>query len=678
MSNKLSQQTSPYLLQHANNPVHWYPWADEAIALAKAANKPILVSIGYATCHWCHVMEHESFENQATADIMNKYFINIKVDREERPDIDHLYMDALQAMTGSGGWPLNMFLTPNLEPFYGGTYFPPERMHNRASWADVLMSVNDAWQNRRNEIEAQGYEMIAHLQKQNSFGNANTDQVMLRVEDLLTINTNLLSSADTDNGGFGTAPKFPQFHSLTYLIRHAYFFKDQNAVAHVTVSLTKMIEGGIFDQLAGGIARYSTDNNWLVPHFEKMLYDNALFISTSSEAYQLTQNELLKTATQQTIQFLNQTFLNQNGLYYSAMDADSEGIEGKFYCWSMAELKSILAPQEYDIITQHYDISGEGNFFEPHHNWRSNILAIKNNAQSVATALGMQVVEVNDVLNCAKSKLLEERGKRVAPIIDTKCILSSNALLISGLVKAAESFNEKTYLQQAIDLSENLWQQYFEENSKGISHVYHQVTNQIPSGDAFLDDLANFSAAIIALHNATLNEKYTARLQSLLAYINLHFIDEANLFYYFNKQSAKDVLVRKTEVYDGATPSANAVMSSVLIDSGIILTNLNLLKQANEMLKNLLNPLLKHSNSFAVWASVYQKIIFTPSEIKVNNTSQIGPICAQYMPFKVLIINILSGIQSEIVLCKNQVCFPPFISIEAMLQTNKLEEEKSL
>ena len=345
MKNELFKENSPYLLQHAHNPVHWQPWGIKALEMAKESDKPILVSIGYSACHWCHVMERESFEIEATAAIMNEHFINIKIDREERPDIDHIYMDAVQAMTGSGGWPLNVFLTPEGKPFYGGTYFPPVQAFNRASWTDVLLSLSDAWANRREEMEVQAEKLIDHLKKSNNLGSVknliNKQEAVssFTKENCIEINNNLMDIADKEKGGFGSAPKFPQTFSINCLLHTAYFLKDDKAQAHAELSLTAMLNGGIYDQLAGGLCRYSTDDEWLAPHFEKMLYDNALFIIALSNAYLLTKKEVFKDAVANVCDFIYAEMKNTDGGYYAAIDADSEGIEGKFYVWDIKEVK---------------------------------------------------------------------------------------------------------------------------------------------------------------------------------------------------------------------------------------------------------------------------------------------------------------------------------------------------
>ncbi len=361
-TNKLVNETSPYLLQHAHNPVNWYPWNEEALELAKKENKPILVSIGYSACHWCHVMERESFEDEATAGIMNDHFVNIKIDREERPDLDHIYMDAVQAMTGSGGWPLNVFLTPEGKPFYGGTYFPPKRAFNRASWQEVLAGVHEAFTQRRNEIDSQAENLTEHLTQSNSFGISSPSETnFFTKEKSNEAFENIMKNADKVWGGFGRAPKFPQSFVIQYLLRFFHVNGNNEALDQALLSIDKMIDGGIYDQVGGGFARYSTDTEWLAPHFEKMLYDNALLISVISEAYQLTQNERYKEIIEETIEFIRREMMNSQNGFYAALDADSEGEEGKFYVWNFDEVKELLK-DDATVFCDFFDISPNGNW----------------------------------------------------------------------------------------------------------------------------------------------------------------------------------------------------------------------------------------------------------------------------------------------------------------------------
>ncbi|HJU45609.1 MAG TPA: thioredoxin domain-containing protein, partial [Chitinophagaceae bacterium] len=444
-ANRLVHETSPYLLQHAHNPVDWFPWGEEALEKAKREDKPILVSIGYAACHWCHVMERESFENEETAAIMNEHFVNIKIDREERPDLDHIYMDAVQAMTGSGGWPLNVFLTPDCRPFYGGTYFPPKPAFNRASWTEILQQVSDAFKNKRTEIDAQADNLTDYLERSNSFEskfkmdiNAGPGEA-----DLHTIYNNCMKNADRKEGGFGNAPKFPQTFTIQYLLRYYHFTKKTAALEQACLSLDKMVQGGIYDQVGGGFARYSTDAEWLAPHFEKMLYDNALLVSVLSEAYQLTNRELYRRAIEQTMDFIHREMLSPENGFYSALDADSEGEEGKFYVWDKTEIDEVLG-DDAELFCAFYDVSEQGNW-EGH-----NILRVKKPAEEFAAERGMSPEELEQRLQKSRSLLLERRSQRIRPALDDKILLSWNSLMNMAYSKAYTVLQKEEYRQQAV------------------------------------------------------------------------------------------------------------------------------------------------------------------------------------------------------------------------------------
>lgn len=363
-SNRLLNESSPYLLQHAHNPVDWFPWGEEALLRARHEGKPILVSIGYAACHWCHVMERESFEDEAIAALMNNHFVCIKIDREERPDLDHFFMDALQATSGNGGWPLNMFLTSEAKPFYGGTYFPPNRLHNRPSWGEVLLQIHEAFQNRKQEIEEQANNLVAYLTKSNpmvKFSQDFSPSSSFSLDQCQQAFKAIMEIADTRFGGFGKAPKFPQTFTIQYLLRYHYFTGDLKAKMQAILSLTSMFNGGIYDQVGGGFCRYSTDAEWLAPHFEKMTYDNALLLVVLAEAFQTTKEEEFKTVAKQTVEFMNREMLSAENGFYAALDADSEGVEGKYYVWTKAEFDQLLE-NDAEKMADWFDVTEEGNW----------------------------------------------------------------------------------------------------------------------------------------------------------------------------------------------------------------------------------------------------------------------------------------------------------------------------
>ena len=682
MKNELLAETSPYLLQHAHNPVHWQPWGEKALSLAKELNKPILVSIGYSACHWCHVMERESFEIEATAAIMNEHFVNIKIDREERPDIDHIYMDAVQAMTGSGGWPLNVFLTPDAKPFYGGTYFPPVKAFNRASWTDVLLSIAEAWKNKRPEMELQAETLIDHLKKANNLGHINnainieTDKSGFTKNDCIAITKNLLANADVVEGGFGQAPKFPQTFSINCLLQAAYFLKDEKALAHAELSLTKMLNGGIYDQLAGGLCRYSTDAEWLAPHFEKMLYDNALFITALSNAYLLTKKDIYKNAVEHICNFIFTEMRNETGGYYAAIDADSEGVEGKFYVWDKKEIEDILG-EDAVLFNNYFDVTEHGNWDE------TNILRILKPLAEVAATLNISLNDAENIISAAKEKLLAQRTKRIRPGTDDKILLGWNALLITAFCKAYAVLQQEKYKLTAIDLYDFIEQKFIDING-GYFHTYKNGKTKYP---AFLDDYTYMADACIHLQEITADEKYLHKAKAITGYIFEHFADEQSEFFFFTAAFQKDIVVRKIELYDGATPSANAVMAKNLLYLSLLFDNREWHQKALSMVESLKTIIVKHPGSFGVWTSTAFNIAAGINEIAIigiNLMPILDNVLLQYLPNKVLQSNFNNSnmpliknrkISEEIsiYLCLNFVCKKPVYSVQALLQEIQLQ-----
>jgi uncharacterized protein YyaL (SSP411 family) len=634
MKNELSHETSPYLLQHAHNPVHWQPWSEKALQASKEADKPILVSIGYSACHWCHVMERESFENDATAAIMNEHFINIKIDREERPDLDHIYMDAVQAMTGSGGWPLNVFLTPEGKPFYGGTYFPPQKAFNLASWTDVLLSIHDAWVNKRSEMEAQADTLTEHIKKSNSFGqiknvvDVKTGEALFTKEDCETITKNLLAVADKEEGGFGKAPKFPQTFSINCLLQSAYFLDDKEALAQAGLSLQKMFYGGIYDQLAGGLCRYSTDNEWLAPHFEKMLYDNALFIISLSNAYSLTKKEVYKTAIIRTCDFLFSEMKDAAGGFYAALDADSEGVEGKFYVWSKSET-DVLLGKDAAFFNEYFDITDHGNWEE------KNILRILQPVETVAANHHISAEEANEIIERSKKTLLNERSKRIRPGTDDKILLGWNALLVTALCKAFAALQITAYKSEAIELMK-----FIEQSFKGPADSYfHTYKNGEAKYPAFLDDYAYLIEACIHLQEITAEEAYLHTAKKLTTFVMENFADDESEYFFFTGKEQNDVVVRKIELYDGATPSANSVMAKNILYLSIVFDDRQWNNRALSMISSLKNIILKHPGSFGIWTAAAMNIAAGINEIAVIGTDmipQLYDVLPEYLPNKVL------------------------------------------
>ncbi len=676
MKNELIHETSPYLLQHAHNPVHWQPWGTAALQLAKALDKPILISIGYSACHWCHVMERESFEDEATAAIMNEHFINIKIDREERPDIDHIYMDAVQAMTGSGGWPLNVFLTPNAKPFYGGTYFPPSKAHGRPSWIDVLTSLQDAWKNRRADMEKQAETLVQHLKKSNNLGqikntiSLDVDKNIFTKKDCIDITAALLATADIIEGGFGKAPKFPQTFSINCLLQSAYFLKDENALKQAELSLKKMLDGGIYDQLAGGLCRYSTDAQWLAPHFEKMLYDNALFIVALGNAYLLTKNNIYKNAVEHVCNFIFTEMKNPNGGYYAAIDADSEGVEGKFYVWDKEEIEDLLG-KDAALFNEYYNVTTHGNWEE------KNILRILKPLDETAKLFNISNAEAEKTLKQARGILLTERNKRIRPSTDDKIILGWNALLITSFCKAYAVLQEEKYKIAAEELFQFVEKAFVDKNGD----YFHTYKNEIAKYPAFLDDYAYLIEASIQLQEITGNVYYLDFAKTLTNYVINNFRDVESPFFFYTKHDQLDIIVRKIETYDGATPSANAVMAKNLHYLSVIFDNKEWHQMGVSMIESLKTIIVKHPNSFGIWSATAMNIAVGNNEIAIigkHKTPLLNEVLLQYIPNKILqSSSTLSGMpllskkpvfeKTLLYLCLNFKCEEPFDNISNLM-----------
>lgn len=677
MPNHLIHESSPYLLQHAHNPVDWYPWGEEALHKAVTENKPILVSIGYAACHWCHVMERESFEDEGTASVMNEHFVNIKIDREERPDLDHIYMDAVQAMTGSGGWPLNVFLTPEAKPFYGGTYFPPQAAFNRPSWKDVLHGVAKAFQETPHEIISQAENLTAHVGQANGWLQSSKKGVgedELTQEHLHTLFQNLIKSADREEGGFGKAPKFPQTFSIQFLLRYYLLTGKEEALEQACLSLDKMIRGGIYDQIGGGFARYSTDREWLAPHFEKMLYDNALLVSTLSEAYQLTHKELYRSVIHQTIRFVQRELSSPEGGFYAALDADSEGEEGKFYVWQKSEVEEVLG-EEAALFCTFYNVTEKGNWEE------KNILRVLVPLEAFAEQNGLTVEELEKRLLAAGDKLLRRRSQRIRPQLDDKILLGWNALMTTALCKAYAATGEEGYKQLAISNMSFLLEKFADPATGGLFHTYKEGIAKYP---AFLDDYASLVQALIHLQEITGDANYLRRANGLTQNVISYFGEEETALFYFTHQDQRDVIVRKQEVYDGATPSGNSQMAWNLFYLGIIFDKPDWKRRVADMLNATAETTIKYPGSFGNWAALMGFCVSGMDEVVLvgeNLDEMIREILHIFMPNRVLQIAVpgfddsfplLKGKEVTekpvIFLCKNYACHTPVADVKSFIR----------
>src|SRR5215207_2357693 len=544
--NRLGEETSPYLLQHKDNPVHWQPWGAEALAAAKAADKPILLSVGYAACHWCHVMAHESFENNEIAALMNEHFVNIKVDREERPDIDAIYMNALHLMGEHGGWPLTMFLTPDGEPFWGGTYFPPEQRWGRPGFPQVLTSISNSYHRDKDTIAKNVGALREGLQKTSRPEPGEAAAPDIAADLLDRIAERLLREVDPLNGGIGTAPKFPQCGIFELLWRAWRRTRQQPFKDAILRTLTTISQGGIYDHLGGGYARYATDARWLVPHFEKMLYDNAELVSLLSLVWQETRDPLYAQRVAETIGWLAREMTHPEGGFYSSLDADSEGEEGKFYVWSEAEIDDVLGGRAA-LFKHYYDVTAGGN-------WEGHNILNRLAHPALADA------ETEAKLAECRESLLEARAARIRPGLDDKILADWNGLMIAALAEAGLAFDRADWTR----LAERAFA-FIRANMTGPGgRLRHSWRNGDARHPASVDDYANLCRAALALHEATATDAYLNQARQWAAVLDAHHWDEAESGYFFAADDTQDLLVRTKTAHDAAVPSGNGTMVGVL------------------------------------------------------------------------------------------------------------------
>lgn len=533
MSNQLKNTTSPYLLQHAENPVNWYPWCEEAFEKAKSEDKPIFLSIGYSTCHWCHVMAHESFEDKKTAEILNKYFVSIKVDREERPDIDSVYMTVCQAFTGNGGWPMSIFMTWDKKPFLAGTYFPPKSHYGIPGFPDLLNAITSQWNNNRKELLLSAEQIISHLKNEKSDKrNASNENLIEQAIQIFS------ASFDEVNGGFGSAPKFPTPHNLLFLMLYANQNHDSDVLKMAEKTLLQMRKGGIFDHIGYGFSRYSTDKYFLVPHFEKMLYDNALMIIAYSAAYSLTGNEIYLDTAKKTAKYILREMTSPDGGFYSAQDADSEGVEGKYYTFTLNEILDVLGEEKGRIFAQTYDITSVGNF---------ECVNIPNLLKSS---------DLNSDFSEEISKLYVYRRNRTELHLDDKILISWNSMMIAALSMLYRVSHNEKYLNAAVNA-----QKFIEDNLCDDALLYTSFRDGKRSNNGFLDDNAFYAVALIELYNSTLDNYYLDMAEKFCKGAVKRFADCENGGFYLSESDNTELFMNPKETYDGAIPCGNAVMA---------------------------------------------------------------------------------------------------------------------
>ena len=672
--NRLQFETSPYLLQHAHNPVDWYAWKPEAFERAKKEDKPILVSIGYSTCHWCHVMERESFENENVAAFMNTHFINIKVDREERPDVDQIYMEACQAMSGSGGWPLNCFLTPDGRPFFAGTYYPPRPVHNRPSWTMLLENIRQAFAERRQVVEDQANQLTQMIRR--SDGIFIKDQLSpedwkdsFQKESINQIFAQLKRQFDRQEGGFGGAPKFPGTMSLEYLLEYHFHTGQKEALDHVLLSLDKMIMGGIYDQLGGGFARYATDKAWLVPHFEKMLYDNALLVGLMAKAYQHTGKELYKETIEETLNFIQREMTHPEGGFYSALDADSEGVEGKFYIWDDEEVALFLG-EEADLFMKFYDVTPSGNWEGHSILWRAQSRA------DFCAEHGLDISEFETYLHQAKQKLFEVRSTRIRPGLDDKILLSWNALQVTAYAKAYAALGNPEYKKAAVNHLDFLLRTFLQEDGVSLYHSYKDGKAQY---EAFLEDYAFLIEACLEVYNITFDSKWLLKAIDYTDHVLNFFLDKENKLFYFTSENQDDLILRRKDMYDSAQPSGNSTMVRNLRRLGLLTGMSSYRELSIEMLMRVQESVVKYPSSFSRWASALMAQVFPFHEIAVVGEGALRTgreLNALYIPNKVMMASekeeaafpLLAGRGSSegvnIFVCKDYACELPVKTIQ--------------
>jgi uncharacterized protein YyaL (SSP411 family) len=588
-ANRLINESSPYLLQHAFNPVDWYPWGEEALQKAQAEQKPMIVSIGYAACHWCHVMEHQSFERAEIARVMNDNFVCIKVDREERPDVDQIYMDAVQAMGVQGGWPLNVFLNPQAQPFYGGTYFPPEQ------WVKMLANIADAYRHHREELDRSAQQFAAHLNTSDldKYGLQQPEPDFTEADfHLLFYHFSL--RFDRSRGGLGQAPKFPMPANYAFLLRYHQYARQAAALEHTVLTLQEMAYGGIYDQAGGGFARYSVDADWLVPHFEKMLYDNGQLVSLYAEAFAVTGNPLFRQVVYETVAFVERELKSPEGGFYSSLDADSEGVEGKFYVFTREELMRLLGDEE-PLFSRYYQVTAEGN-------WEHglNILHRKESDAAFAAAHQLEVPVLQGLVAGWKEKIMAARALRVRPGLDDKILTSWNALMLKGLADAYQVFGEPRFLELALENARFLQQQV----SQGPG-LFRNYKNGKATIAGFLEDYALLIQAYIRLYEVTFTEGWLLEGRRLTDYVLGHFRDPAESLFFFTDQAGEKLIARKKEVLDNVIPASNSVMATNLHFLSLFFDQAAYGHLSDAMLAQVKPLVVKEPSHLANWASLY-------------------------------------------------------------------------
>ena len=664
-TNELIHETSPYLLQHAHNPVEWHAWNPDNLAEAKKLNKPLLISIGYSSCHWCHVMEHESFENEEIAKLMNEHFYCIKVDREERPDVDQIYMTAANIITGRGGWPLNCFALPSGEPFHAGTYY------SNKDWIKLLQNVSNQYQSNFTKIEEYAQKLTRGIQLQET---AISDQIAQKLDPnvLDEMVNSWENNWDYKNGGMNKAPKFPMPSNYDFLISYTQWSKDKSIDEFIDISLTKMAFGGIFDQIGGGFSRYSVDGIWKVPHFEKMLYDNAQLLTIYAGAYQKTKNPLFKQIIDKTIQWLEGEMRDNSGLFYSALDADSEGEEGKYYVWKSDEMKAILG-SDFNLAASYYEIDKKALW----ENQNNILLRDKDNAQ-IKAEFKLSTLELDEKITHINQRLLEKRNQRVSPGLDDKCLTSWNSMVVSGLIDSYLATQNEHYKKLAIQALNTILEIQMEDVE--LWHSYKNGQSTIPG---MLEDYAFLIKACTDAFSVTSNEIYIKTAQRLTELTMNKFYDTEKELFYFNE--TKELIVRTTEVHDNVIPSTNSVMANNLLYLGLIYGNSRLIEITENLVGKVQSNMSSYPSGHSNWAKTHLAISKPFYEVIIigENAEKVASKFRQSFHPNTLILfskidsdipifrNRFKANETLIYVCQNGVCKLPVKTIEEALKLVK-------
>ncbi|WP_323789915.1 thioredoxin domain-containing protein [Psychroserpens sp.] len=641
-TNDLINETSPYLLQHAYNPVDWKAWNSKSLQLAQEKNKLIIISVGYSACHWCHVMEEESFENDSVAKLMNNNFINIKVDREERPDVDQIYMNAVQLMTGSGGWPLNCIALPDGRPVFGGTYF------TKTQWTKILEDMSDLYKNDPDKVIAYA-EKLTQGVKNSDLITLNKEGVQFTTETLKRMKESWMPTLDFKDGGQKNAPKFPMPTNLDYLFRSSFQNDDLELQNFVELTLTKMANGGIYDQIGGGFSRYSVDERWHVPHFEKMLYDNAQLVSLYSKVYQQTGNEAFKTVIIETLNFIEHELTNDEGAFYSSIDADSvtkdgELEEGVFYTWTKEELQSILG-NDFDLFKSYYNVNAKGKWENNHY-----ILFKTQTDEEFIKSNSITLVDLNTKVSDWKSKLLKVRASRKHPRTDDKVLTSWNAMMLKAYIDAYRVLGDQQYLNRAIKNANFIKKKQLSKDGS----LFHNYKNGVSTIDGFSEDYAHTIAAFIDLYQVTLNEDWLQLANEIMTYTIAHFFDKDNGMFYFTSDTETNLITRKIEVYDNVIPSSNSVLAHNLFKLSHYYSNKSYDDKAKQMLSNMVSDINKSPSAYSNWLNLYLNYSNPYYEVAISGSNareKIKQLNNHYVP-NILVAGATQ--ESEIPIMKNR------------------------